>query len=894
MRRNDSSRHFFHNLGLFHMSIALVLFVIFPLVVIFTNGFAPDSCRGYCDRTKDRRLEARSHGRCRRYQKREGRSCLWSATSPKYEEEQTAQRNRLGAAVPPRLNARATYSWNQHRNTPPPKSRYPYDDTAKRQNKPPRMTKSPDQVEEELSRALEALKVAVAVAAAVKQNSHELRVAATESKSIQLLLFPTARECNAALAAIGDARDLLRALKVFGKMRKAATLQRTLQLQVLSRSGGASSSVAGTSWPVPTPTLVTYSTLMSRFVKANKPAVALRLWNLMIRQGQQSPAILDIDVKAANILMNCYAKLADVDAAQHLLDAMKQENQTRTVKAESRGGVHLPPPNSITYNTFLSACHKAGDLDAAVAAVYDMVNNQKLKADALTYTSLIATVARRASKAAGRNDPTPAFQFLEDMRNQGIQPNGMTYSALIDACGRCRRSDLALQGLRIMLLQKTQEEKELIAAGASNLRNNSDGKTFTLPSEVGAVGAWTSAINACGKAGRVETAVRLFYAMSNFGVQPNTVTCGSLTDSLLRAGRTAETLDVLRYMKRAGIRPSEVMYTSLMSRAEKLVEMERQSQRQHREQDRFLHPVEREIAVVSHEEAGANTKAIEVYTELIDSLINTEGDAPGRDDRGKSSFSEVQASKSLLLLKVFLVFQEMKTAGAEVDLPCYNTLLRACAQAGDTSRAQDVLRKMQRDNLDPNDTSWRLLLRSASSAATDDGSHLNRKNTVEMAESIWKQGLSHRQSRRRIDDPVSKRWMPSVDSFLTLISVYMREAEAAAVGPDSVERKQYFYRRVLKLYEDVLMGRDELGMNRIDLNRLLESQKAMLVILQAIVNLEEMLGADTEERFDLRSMAASILKLDCFVDNKGNNVLTKTRIGPSARQALRIGRSWAS
>ena len=32
------------------------------------------------------------------------------------------------------------------------------------------------------------------------------------------------------------------------------------------------------------------------------------------------------------------------------------------------------------------------------------------------------------------------------------------------------------------------------------------------------VGAWTAAINACGKASRMELAVKLIYAMPNFGV----------------------------------------------------------------------------------------------------------------------------------------------------------------------------------------------------------------------------------------------------------------------------------------------------------------------------------------------------------------------------------------
>ena len=86
--------------------------------------------------------------------------------------------------------------------------------------------------------------------------------------------------------------------------------------------------------------------------------------------------------------------------------------------------------------------------------------SSRIQPDTWTYTSLIATVARRKNQVAGENDPTIAFTLLREMQRNNIRPNGMTYSALIDVCGRCERSDLALQGLRIMLQQKATEYRE--------------------------------------------------------------------------------------------------------------------------------------------------------------------------------------------------------------------------------------------------------------------------------------------------------------------------------------------------------------------------------------------------------------------------------------------------
>ena len=72
------------------------------------------------------------------------------------------------------------------------------------------------------------------------------------------------------------------------------------------------------------------------------------------------------------------------------------------------------------------------------------------------------------------------------------------------------------------------------------------------------VGAWTAAINACGKTGRVDTA---------------------LTNCLLKTTpiRMKDTLEVLQYMKQEGLVPGEVMYTSLMGVALSLAEKENKS-----------------------------------------------------------------------------------------------------------------------------------------------------------------------------------------------------------------------------------------------------------------------------------------------------------------------------
>jgi pentatricopeptide repeat protein len=684
-----------------------------------------------------------------------------------------------------------------------------------------------EHVEGQLMTALEALQKSVSL---MSQNE-------TSRMSPS---FPHIRECNAALADFGDAGDLLRALRLFGKMRKAAALAQRYSTRERLLP------------PVPSPTLVTYSTMMSRAIYLGKPRVALRLWILMRQQAEffstktpkPSSQIILPDVKAANILMNCHAKLGDIESALDLLDQMLHG-----------GGLDVPRmiPSLVTYNTLLDACHKGGDLDVALK-VKSQLEEANLQPDARTYTTLIATVARKASAVSGANDPTLAFSLHQEMLARHVRPNGMTYSALIDVCGRCRRSDLALKGLRIMLDQKAYEQKERDITSTAS-------EKYTLASEVG---AWTAAINACGKAGRINTAVKLFYAMPNFGVYPNTVTCGCLTDCLLRQGRTAETLGVLRYMKKFRIAPSEIMYTSLMTSAGRLVQFEKKQQYNSQSSSNNKNALEENDSFPLDESGEA--KAIEVYTELITSML-TQGGARRQGgvqrDIGKEDSNE--------LYRVFLVFQEMKAVGAIPDLFCYNALLKTCANFGDFRRAQEVLEQIQSSELYPNDSSWREVVRAAGKAGR-----------VDIALSTWKMALKQEEPRK---------WKPSTDSLGALVAAIVQSASDTNLDRHT---RCGLYNLVVNLYRGMLSdSENSMGMHLVDKSLVLQTPRIMLMFLEAIVSRENELGSkrksNHEEAGKLRGLATSIVTLDCFKYGLSHNL----RNNESFLRAFQIGNSWA-
>lgn len=801
-------------------------------------------------------------------------------------------------------------------------------------------------------------------------------------------LFPSVRECNAALAALGDSGDLLRALRLFGRMRKAASLAAAAAAVDVaddadgSAEDGSSTSAKGAAgnfcYP-PAPTLVTYSTLMSRALRLGKPRVALRLWGLVRNQPEffsnlppdgtwpipRTVAQLPIlpDVKAANILMNAHAKLGDYASARDLMDQMTGARRSGGRAGDGAGagageaegpapsvvGPDVPPlvPNLVTWNTLVDAAHRACDLEAGLDALSAM-REAGVRPDARTYTSLISTVARRAGPRGGIRDPTPAFEIWDEMRGKGgggggggsgggdgaglglglglgsarrhppVRPNGATYCALIDVCGRCGRPDLALKGLRMMLRQR-EEERVLAMAGIGEGRSDRDRgrdsdrrphrqqqqRSALLSQEVG---AWTAAVDACGKAGRVDTALRLFWTMQpKFGVLPNTVTCGCICDSLLRAGRTEDALEVLRYMKEEGIEPSEVMYTSLMTSAGELARAEG------RDWQRSLGV---EDAEGSAADDGDPEVAIEVYAELMSSLLRRNDGRTGRGGRQRqaarsaaasSSFSlaspssaarpsssssssaaaasssQSQRKANAVLLKVFLVFQEMKAVGVRPDLACYNSLLRACSRAGDIRRLDDVMGRIVSDGLDPNDISWRETIKGAANAGRSD-----------LAEQYWADALAY---RGREDDHVP--WRPNTLAVEALADAYMREATAA---PSHKERLG-LYGKIVSLYEDVQLGEVDpvvngRGLSSVDVIELQENQRAMLMVLRAAVTIalaEDLAGQKGGNGGEgmLRGGTAKSLAVRIVTMDSLQNKLPSNACDSKTLKAFGLAKDWA-
>jgi pentatricopeptide repeat protein len=107
------------------------------------------------------------------------------------------------------------------------------------------------------------------------------------------------------------------------------------------------------------------------------------------------------------------------------------------------------------------------------------------------------------------------LNLLEQMQKEGVQPDAISYSSAIRACGAAGQWKEALELIRIMQASKDLKLK---------------------PNRI----AYTNAILACGRAGQYQPALQLFDQMKQEGVQPDRVSYNALLSCLKTATSTAD------------------------------------------------------------------------------------------------------------------------------------------------------------------------------------------------------------------------------------------------------------------------------------------------------------------------------------------------------------------
>ena len=195
-------------------------------------------------------------------------------------------------------------------------------------------------------------------------------------------------------------------------------------------------------------------------------------------------------------------------------------------------GIH---PNEFTYSVAITACGNGGQWSKALELL-DKMSSMNMKINTITYNSAISALAKAAraeskqqrrfdydEKTAidGEGDSDPgslwarALGLIKRMESEGVALDKFTYSSAINACGAAGRWEEAVD-----LIQAMKE----------------DGNRGNRPNKV----TYTSAIVACGNSGQWDAAFDLFNEMKQDGIQPDLVAYNALVAAGMNGNRPVE------------------------------------------------------------------------------------------------------------------------------------------------------------------------------------------------------------------------------------------------------------------------------------------------------------------------------------------------------------------
>jgi pentatricopeptide repeat protein len=250
------------------------------------------------------------------------------------------------------------------------------------------------------------------------------------------------------------------------------------------------------------------------------------------RQTNRALALLQV-VKDMKLPIDAYCYTAVIDACAK---GKRWKTALELLEEMEANGIM---PNAITYSVAINACGNGGQAKEALALL-DQMKEKKMRINLITYNSAITALSKASkmnAKFPGQSNDSrqaasvtfpksevvnvdneqlwvQALELIEQIKAEGMKPDGFSYSAAISCCGSGGRWKEALEIIETM--QK----------GGPKMR----------PNKI----AYTAAISACGRSGKYKEALKLFTDMKNQGLHPDRIAYNAVFSALRVANRPEE------------------------------------------------------------------------------------------------------------------------------------------------------------------------------------------------------------------------------------------------------------------------------------------------------------------------------------------------------------------
>ena len=362
------------------------------------------------------------------------------------------------------------------------------------------------------------------------------------------------------------------------------------------------------------PDAVTYMSLLNDCASSGALEWVKDVHKHILEEGHES------DVRVGNALVHMYAKSGSIEDARMVFDRLKKRdvitwNVMIGAYAGSGRGVEAYDlylkmkeegfqPNAVTYMSLLNDCASTGALEW-VKDVHRHILEEGHESDVRVGSALIHMYAKCGSiedaavvfnrmkerniitwnvmigAYAGSGRGVEAYDLYLKMKEEGFQPNAVTYMSLLNDCA----STGALEWVKDVhrhILEEGHESDVRVGNALVHMYAKSgsieDAQLVFERMEECNVMTWNIMIGGLGQHGRGQDALELFRKMKADGLVPDAYSFVALLSACSHAGLVDEGRQIFCAMKDYGVEPTVVHYTcmvDLLGRAGLLEETKR-------------------------------------------------------------------------------------------------------------------------------------------------------------------------------------------------------------------------------------------------------------------------------------------------------------------------------
>jgi len=296
------------------------------------------------------------------------------------------------------------------------------------------------------------------------------------------------------------------------------------------------------------------------------------------------------DVQAYSAVIGAHAKWGNVAEAERILERVLEEG--------------VVEPDLICFSHLIDGWARLGDVERA-GRWFDEMKRREIPPTVHIYGALFNAHAKRAKESRDPAQIDEAKHIFDEMLQDGITPDSLTFASLIDGCAQLGDVDRATWWLNLMKRIKLRPNetfynfiinahvKKGIAINNTNRRREEKNTENMMQAEnlleemlnegmEPTAVSFTSLISGWTKLGDFERAGRWFDEMKRANIRPTVHTFSALINAHAKRGKEtrsrhhiAETERIFLLMMKEDIKPNLVLFTSLIAACAQVGDLDR-------------------------------------------------------------------------------------------------------------------------------------------------------------------------------------------------------------------------------------------------------------------------------------------------------------------------------